>query len=182
MEYMFCEKCNKNRATIHLTEIIKNIKSEVHLCEECAKEIGLNSKLSNFSLSIPDFLSFLDLQTEDDDIFADDKSICRSCKTSLIEIRKSEAAGCSDCYAYLKQGIEKYLLEKYNHNQHFGKTPQKYEVSNVTLKSGNTDMLIKNTEDRYMLESMLKDAVDDERYEDAALIRNKLGKLTGELL
>jgi hypothetical protein len=44
----------RNEATVHLTEIIKNVKSEVHLCEACARGIGLNSKLSNFSLTVPD--------------------------------------------------------------------------------------------------------------------------------
>ncbi|MBN1501347.1 MAG: hypothetical protein JW982_14400 [Spirochaetes bacterium] len=179
---MFCEKCNKNKATIHLTEIIKNIKSEVHLCEECAREIGLNSKLSNFSLSIPDFLSFLDIQTDDDNLFQNEKPVCLSCGTSLSEIRKSNKAGCADCYYYLKSGIDKYLLEHFYSNQHCGKTPARYISFENHEKPEDSENLIKNTEDMQLLELMLKEAVDAERYEDAALIKHKLDKFSNEVL
>ncbi|MCM8782189.1 MAG: excinuclease ABC subunit B, partial [Candidatus Omnitrophica bacterium] len=35
---MLCDICGKNEATVHLTEIINNEISKLHLCEECAKE------------------------------------------------------------------------------------------------------------------------------------------------
>ena len=35
---MLCDICGKNMATVHLTEIIDNNVTELHLCEECARE------------------------------------------------------------------------------------------------------------------------------------------------
>jgi len=99
---MICEKCSQNDATIHLTEIIKNEKSEVHLCERCAREIGLNSKLSNFSISIPEMLSFLDLDEIDKN---QDINQCRTCGFSYINYSTEGNLGCPDCYTYLKDQI-----------------------------------------------------------------------------
>ena len=37
---MLCNICHKNEATVHLTEIIDNQITELHLCEECARQKG----------------------------------------------------------------------------------------------------------------------------------------------
>ena len=63
---MFCERCKNNEATIHLSEVVKNMKSEVHLCEQCAREVGLNTKISNFSLTLPEMLTFLNIDESPD--------------------------------------------------------------------------------------------------------------------
>ena len=34
---MLCERCNKNPATVHVTKVLNDRKTEVHLCEQCAK-------------------------------------------------------------------------------------------------------------------------------------------------
>ena len=35
---MMCDICAKKKATVHLTEIVDEQMSEMHLCEECARE------------------------------------------------------------------------------------------------------------------------------------------------
>ncbi len=35
---MQCDICKKKKATVHLTEIIDDQMSEMHLCEECARK------------------------------------------------------------------------------------------------------------------------------------------------
>ncbi|GAI49395.1 unnamed protein product, partial [marine sediment metagenome] len=37
---MSCDICHKNEASVHLTEIIDNQITELHLCEECARQKG----------------------------------------------------------------------------------------------------------------------------------------------
>jgi protein arginine kinase activator len=87
---MYCEKCKHNEATVHLTEIIKNVKSEVHLCEFCAREIGLNSKLANFNLTVPDMLSFLDVEEAGDLV---DANRCRGCGYTFLDYKKTGKLG-----------------------------------------------------------------------------------------
>jgi len=53
---MNCEECKQRPATVHLTKIFNNQKTELHLCEECAKhhdDIPFNLSFSmepNFSI------------------------------------------------------------------------------------------------------------------------------------
>ncbi len=47
---MKCQLCNNNEATVHLTEIINNKVSKLHICEECAREKGQEME-SHFGLS-----------------------------------------------------------------------------------------------------------------------------------
>ena len=35
---MICDICGKKKATVHLTEIVDEQMSEMHLCEECARQ------------------------------------------------------------------------------------------------------------------------------------------------
>ena len=41
---MICQRCKKQPATVHLTEILQNEKRERHLCEDCAREEGVAVK------------------------------------------------------------------------------------------------------------------------------------------
>lgn len=44
---MFCEHCHGRVANVHLVRIINGKKSELHLCNECAKE-NVSSKLKTY--------------------------------------------------------------------------------------------------------------------------------------
>ena len=44
MPPILCQICKKNVATVQLTEIIKDKKREMHLCEQCAHRKGLPVK------------------------------------------------------------------------------------------------------------------------------------------
>jgi len=97
---MFCERCKKNEATIHLSEVVKNIKSEVHLCEQCARDVGLNTKISNFTLSLPEMLTFLNVDETSD---SREHRRCHSCGSSFMDYRKNGKLGCPDCYNFLSE-------------------------------------------------------------------------------
>ncbi len=50
---MLCNECEKNNAIVHLTKIVNGVKTEMHLCKECAKKQPL---LNNVNFSIEKFL------------------------------------------------------------------------------------------------------------------------------
>jgi protein arginine kinase activator len=52
---MNCERCHKNHATLHLTAIENDVKREIHLCEDCARQTGVNLK---FNFSVNDYEIF----------------------------------------------------------------------------------------------------------------------------
>ena len=166
---MYCERCRNIEATIHLTEIIKEVKSEVHLCEECARQIGLNSKLSDFRLSVPEMLSFLELD-EIDDPGKDEK--CRVCGTSCIDCAKSGILGCVHCYSAFGDHIMPVIRRLHADGTHIGKSPGHTPES--CGFSGRSGFDVINRENIKELSRLLDNAVSEERYEEAAELRDKI--------
>ena len=52
---MMCENCGKNEVNFRYTQIVNGVKKEMHLCDKCAKEFGLEDL--DFSMPI-NFSSF----------------------------------------------------------------------------------------------------------------------------
>ena len=48
---MNCEKCKKNHATFHLTANEDGVMREAHLCEECARQAGVNAAVATSGTS-----------------------------------------------------------------------------------------------------------------------------------
>ncbi len=42
---MRCEHCNEREATTHIKKIINGNKTELHLCSECAAELGVAERI-----------------------------------------------------------------------------------------------------------------------------------------
>jgi protein arginine kinase activator len=170
---MQCERCKSIEATIHLTEIIKDVKSEVHLCESCARGIGLNSKLSNFSLSIPELLSFLDINEVEG---YEDGSLCRSCGMTFLEFSREGKLGCPDCYNYLSDSLKSVILAYHGAIKHVGKHPD-------NDRSNDKDSFLKSVQvfserrSKEALKKQLNKAVQEERYEEAAMLRDKIREI-----
>ena len=169
---MFCENCEKREATVHLTEIVKNIKSEYHLCEVCAKNIKLNLKLRDYSDSLQEILTFLDeekIETGD--------NCCLNCGLTLAEFKKQNKTGCPYCCHYLGSEISNTIEGK----KHTGKKPDNFvdiEKNNETHRLLN---LLKEEPELKISADELKEkleiAVSEERYEDAAILRDLVREL-----
>lgn len=173
---MLCERCKNIEATIHLTEIIKDVKSEVHLCESCAREIGLNSKLSNFSLSIPEMLSFLDVSEIDESSAG---SVCKSCGLSFMDYSRENKLGCPDCYVYLKDSMKSVIAGYHGATRHAGKQPAMTgAVAAETCARTVRTVTMKKSIDE--LKAQLNHAVYEERYEDAAQLRDRIHEMERE--
>jgi len=169
---MFCERCKKTDATIHLSEIIKDMKSEVHLCENCAREVGLNTKISNFSLSLPEMLTFLNVEEVTD---IKGGKHCLTCGSDFLEYKRNGKLGCPECYIGLAEFLEPVLSGFHGEKRHIGKSPSEnvesgYSVVGFVDKKNNSD----NTAD---LQALLDSAVTDERYEEAAVLRDKIREI-----
>ena len=168
---MQCERCKKTDATIHLTEIIKDVKSEVHLCEGCARDIGLNSKLSNYSLSVPEMLSFLEVRDVEE---SEESGACKTCGTSFVQYMKEGKLGCSDCYEALASSLASVIKGYHGNKKHIGKIPLNYEE-----KSFQKEEIFKRRSREVSLQELrveLERAIDDERYEEAANLRDKINE------
>ena len=100
---MLCDVCNKNPATVHLTEIIDNQMSELHLCEACAREKSAAME-QQFGLSdlLAGMAEFSKPGKESD---ASNKVKCPNCGLSYADFKKIGRLGCGECY----NAFKKYL-------------------------------------------------------------------------
>ncbi len=178
---MKCEKCQKKDATIHLTEIIKDVKSEVHLCDECARRIGLNAKISGFTISLPEVISHLEPGEEGEkpvEVGPEERIACMICGTSLAEYKRSRLLGCPDCYRYLGDSLTGTLASHHPDMYHVGKIPsnsQGFVEDDIPVR-----ILEEKEESLDQLRMSLRDAVMDERYEEAAVLRDHIRSYVSE--
>ena len=164
---MQCQICNKNDATIHLTEIADGVRAEMHICENCAQEQGIAVKSQ---IPLNELLnSLLAVQPTDEELFGPsekgDSTSCPHCGFTLDQFRKEAVLGCPYDYEIFEKPLHR-LIEKAHNGKttHCGKVPSK--------TSTGTKKQIKLITLRQQLEA----AVQSEDYEMAAKLRDKIKK------
>jgi protein arginine kinase activator len=165
---MLCQICNKRTATIHLTEISDGLRSETHLCEQCAQEQGIAAKTQ---ISINELLSsLLAAQPSDDDLFgpSGQEAKCPHCGFTLEQFRKRGVLGCPYDYEVFEKSLQG-LIEK----AHDGRTSHCGKVPSKMPKDTKKQMKLAN------LRQLLETAVRSEDYERAAKLRDKISQLDG---
>ena len=196
---MLCQNCGKNEANIRYTQIVNGEKKEMFLCEECANKKGIG----DFKMSIPmNFSNFLgDFFNDYEDglslpSFVKEKTQkCLNCGQSYDEFLKTGILGCPECYDAFSDRLDKILKNIQGHTVHTGRKPLNIEKELEDLDTGNSlnnkadaqtkNVESKNTENKEenelkKLESDLEKAIKEERYEDAAVIRDNIKKLRKE--
>jgi len=163
---MQCQICNKRTATIHLTEISEGVRTEMHICEQCAADQGIAAQSQ---MSINELLShLLASQPADDEIFGptDQESACPNCGFTLGRLRKEGMLGCPDDYEVFETTLLPLIERAHGGNTtHCGKVPSKTPQS--------TRKLVQLSNLRRQLEV----AVRNEDYELAAKLRDEIKNL-----
>jgi len=160
---MQCQICNKNDATIHLTEIADGVRTEMHICERCAAEQDIAVKSH---IPINELLSsLLAVQPSDDELSgpSEQKLACPNCGFTLDQFRKEGVLGCPHDYMVFERSLQP-LIEKAHDGKtaHCGKTPSR--APQDTQKQ--MELL--------HLRQRLEAAVQSEDYELAAELRDKI--------
>ncbi len=161
---MLCDICHKNQATVHLTEIIDEQMSELHLCEECARKKSQDME-QQFGLS--DLLAGMaDFEKPKDDSLNLSQSVkCPNCSLSFSDFKKIGRLGCGECYNAFRKYIGPLLRRIHGSIQHTGKSPVKLSVRGAAKKK---------TETIQELRIRLNKAIGSEAFEEAARIRDQI--------
>lgn len=180
---MLCQNCGENEANVKYTQIINGVKKEMVLCEECSKELGIGNSYFNFNMPI-NLSSFLGEFLGDSDketlpSFAKTKELtCKECGMSFDDFINIGKFGCSHCYDLFDQRIDPILKHIQGANRHIGR---KANLSNLNvdkeIKDKAVKMISKEVSRIENLQEDLKKAVKEERYEDAAQIRDEIKKI-----
>ena len=185
---MLCQKCNKHEASVKYTEIINGQKNEMMLCEECSHELGLDN--INFNMPI-NFSSFFGGLLEDEynsqefmPLFQTVKELkCKSCNMSYDEFINQGKFGCPDCYDVFSTKIDTLLKRIHGSNEYLGRKSLRNSLSKKEQENVGVDAHINpqneqgNKSKLEKLQQDLKKAIADERYEDAAKIRDEINQL-----
>ncbi len=159
---MLCDLCGKNQATVHLTEIIDDQMSELHLCEECARKKSIQME-QQFGLA--DLLAGLVQFGQPKETAEAITLKCPNCGLSYQDFKRIGRLGCSECYSSFKRYLAPLLRKIHGSAKHVGKAPYK-----VTAKPRKKLSLAE-------LRQRLQEAIEKEEFEEAARLRDRIREL-----
>ena len=161
---MLCEKCKKNTATTFIKTIVNGKYSEKHLCSECYRE---ENGFENDFLVGDMFASMFN----DNHYLGSDKEIlrCPLCDSSINDISNTGKAGCPECYKTFRKQLVPFIKRVHGSLSHTGKS------LNITPVNENTEK-----SELQKLKDQLKALISEEKFEEAAEIRDKIKELEKE--
>ncbi len=170
---MLCQNCQQRPATVHLTKIINFAKTEMHLCEVCAKTAGNELGIifgTNFTFQnlIAGLLGDSSLELDQQPSIGRELS-CQNCGLPFSDFKNTGLLGCGECYRHFKTGLDPLLKKVHGSIAHVGKVPR---------RTGGKVRIKKEIQD---LRNQLQHAVHKEDYEQAANLRDKIRQLEKEL-
>jgi protein arginine kinase activator len=156
---MKCQKC-PNAATLHITEIISDDHvEELHLCEVCAPKYLADpqpkaSGKGSSSLASDDVEEPVGIHRD-----------CEMCGIKFVDFRNTGRLGCPHDYQVFRDELLQLLENIHGETRHVGKTPRRLPESRQT----QAELL--------QLRKQLHVAVHQEKYEEAARLRDQIRKL-----
>lgn len=157
---MVCDTCKERDAVVHLTQIVENAVTQVHLCEKCAAERGIETTVAEPKHPLGDFLQAVQQQAAQ---LPGDAARCAYCGTSLRDFRASGRLGCAHCYGAFEQSLRELLRRVHGSTRHEG---WRYETRDPDIVTKEQTL--------HDLRERLQRAVADEAFETAASLRDQI--------
>lgn len=170
---MLCDECKKNLANVHMTKIINDKMSKIHLCEECAKELTPDPvDFVDIFASLPQMLASVlsSIELVDDPSITEAPDRCEKCGSSFNDLRETGILGCPDCYSAFEPRLKSVLKRIHGNTEHRGRIPKNID------KEIKTKITLRN------LKEELHQLVDKESFEEAAVVRDKIKELESTLV
>ena len=157
---MKCQRCPK-QATLHITEVLGEDRfEEVHLCEDCARkymnEPGGGKKPGGKAAADAPAIDPADAPAE---------GACPACGMPFVEFRNHGRLGCPHDYDAFKDELLPLLEGVHGDATHAGKAPRR----GPKVAAAATEL--------EALRRKLAKLVTDEKYEDAARVRDQIRRL-----
>jgi len=159
-----CSVCKEKPATIFHTKITADDKvQKLDLCEDCAKAKGEES-LAAFPFA--DTKLGLGASQEIEGAGGGAEIRCPKCGFTQADFKKSGRLGCSECYQTFSEGLGGLLKTMHKGTRHVGKAPE------VLRESRDLAERVK------ALKKKMERAIEEEKFEVAAELRDQIGELT----
>ncbi len=189
---MKCTFCRHREAELHIRTVIDGAAQEFHFCRECARKLregfmlpGLSAAipLNELALAVGDFLDGLasetprgttpfskkqkePLQKQQEDPPLILRGRCPQCGCDEEWFSMTKLLGCPSCYKAFRKDILEYLKKEQKGDLHVGSSPPwDYQEENLSVEIRK-------------LEENLRRYVQEERYEEAANLRDRIRSLS----
>ena len=175
---MLCDRCKKRQATFHKSVYINGKGYETNLCSDCANlvnfenDIKLNTDFefgfADFDKEFRKFEKSLINEFFEDEFFAPTMMIersdkkCPECKSTFNDFVRRGKLGCPKCYDAFQEEIRDMLENMDN-------------PTDFNLDIGSE--IKKEVDELDQLNEEFNKAIEDERYEDAGVLKKKINDL-----
>ncbi len=157
---MLCDSCKERDAVVHLTRIVDNAVTQLHLCEKCAAAKGVETTLAVPQHPLGDILQAVQQQTS---TTAEDAAACSFCGATARDFRATGRLGCPHCYDAMEKSLRELLRRLHGSSRHVG---QRYDAPATHVASKSDSV--------HDLRDRLQRAVDSEQFELAAELRDRI--------
>lgn len=162
---MLCENCEEREAVIHLTQIVNNSVTTMHLCEACAAEKGVETEAAVAKFPLGDFLASLGKPATPEPGEPAAGVPCRYCGATLADFRQTGRLGCARCYESFEPHLRDLLRRLHGSTRHVGEA---YRAPGATPAAAPAESELLGLRDQ------LRRAVDSENFELAAQLRDQI--------
>ncbi len=161
---MSCDQCHEREAVIHLTQIVNEQVTTLHLCDRCAADKGVESPAAAPKTPLGTFLAAMGKGLPEAAPVPKSSDTCTRCGGSLQDFRESGRLGCPECWRTFESPLRDLLRRLQGSTHHLG---ERYAEA-VTPPPTNGRALVSE------LREQLRLAVESENFELAAELRDKL--------
>ncbi|BCI59463.1 UvrB/UvrC motif-containing protein [Solibaculum mannosilyticum] len=167
---MLCDNCAKRQATTFIKRTVNGQTQELHLCPQCAAQLGYGAMMGSASLGLGSLLSSMLGQTVPDPQPSrlSDEVRCEGCGATFSDIVRTGKAGCAKCYETFYEQLLPSLQRIHGKTKHTGKVPQ------------SASQQAKKNHHLAQLKEQLNQAVEAQDYEQAAKLRDEIQSLQEE--
>jgi protein arginine kinase activator len=170
MQPQLCTSCQKQLASVHVLDLASGVLSgEQHLCQTCAESNGVvQSKLQKMKPMSAEILEDLIGSMSTEKGKARGRSAgptCPACGTTLGDFKVRGRFGCARCYETFRAALLPLLERVHDAPRHQGRFP---------TRPANLRPRLDTLAD---LRRRLEAAIQGEKYEEAASLRDQLRSL-----
>ena len=158
-----CDLCQKNKASVHYTEVEGDQIAKLFICEGCARRKGLIDDLADDSLETGGLEELISSISKPNALAPPSELTCSACGLSYAEFEQSSRLGCAQCYEQFREFLQPLLQEYHKHPSHAPVT------GFVDAKSNEAQVR--------KLEVRLQEAIRKEDFEAAAHLRDEIQAL-----
>lgn len=159
---MLCHVCKKLEATYHQLDRLEDGSwIQRDLCEECYHAATGSAPVAKVTKKV-----LLETKIELGATSKEDDFACPGCGLAYSTFLKQRRLGCERCYQTFRSDVERIFRRVQQHTNHRGKVPGRPRPTEHAPAQLDE------------LRSKLQRAIEEERFEDAALFRDKMRRMS----